>query len=290
MATTTQAIALNPGDADQLRALAVRVGWQMTDRQLDLLMSQAGTVFGIVRSGRLVASAGLYPYPPDLASLGIVMVDPDVQRQGLGKRIVAHSLTVADGRGLPVILVATEQGYPLYLAAGFHPVGKVRRFEHRPVKRFQEIKPMTGIDAVPVSRIELGDWDDIIALDRTVVGADRRMLLREMAKRIDVGLMCRDALGEVGGFALLSKRGDVAIVGPFIARDLSMAWSLLRALSSHTEAHLRLDVPEHQSSFIATLHASGFAETMTSPVMVRGLEQLPGSRMRLFSIVDPVFG
>lgn len=112
-----------------LQTLAHSVGWNFAVDQVGLFLSAKGTVLGYRHDSQLVASAGLYTYGSELASLGIVIVHGDYQRKGLGKRIVMECLRKAERIHSPVTLVATEQGFRLYESLGFRTIGHVHRFE-----------------------------------------------------------------------------------------------------------------------------------------------------------------
>ena len=70
--------------------------------------------------GKVVSTAAIFPYST-LASLGVVMVDPDYRRRGLATRLVDACISAVPDR--PILLVATEEGKPLYEKLGFKTVG-----------------------------------------------------------------------------------------------------------------------------------------------------------------------
>ncbi|MDQ0191456.1 GNAT family N-acetyltransferase [Alicyclobacillus cycloheptanicus] len=115
-------------DTTELQALAKSVGWKITTDQAGSLLAPKGTVLGYRHDGQLIASAGLYTYGSELASLGVVIFLA-YQRKGLGKRIVMRCLIEAERIHSPVTLVTTEQGFLLYESLGFRTVGYVHRFE-----------------------------------------------------------------------------------------------------------------------------------------------------------------
>ncbi|CAH0038058.1 unnamed protein product [Clonostachys rhizophaga] len=48
-----------------------------------------------------------------------VMILPDRQRQGIGKKLLQKALDEADAQGVPSILTSSEKGYGLYVRLGF---------------------------------------------------------------------------------------------------------------------------------------------------------------------------
>ncbi|MBD5014036.1 GNAT family N-acetyltransferase, partial [Xanthomonas citri pv. citri] len=62
-----------------------------------------------------------------LTSIGLVIVDKEYQRLGLGRRMVNACITQTD-ENTAIRLCATKEGLPLYEKAGFHTAGSVRKY------------------------------------------------------------------------------------------------------------------------------------------------------------------
>lgn len=276
---------LNGQDTTDLQLLAKSVGWTFTAGQAGLYLSSGRMVFGYRHQGRLIASAGIYIYGSQLASLGIVIVHSKFQRLGLGKRIVKQCLTEAERTNVPVALVATEQGSPLYKSLGFQTIGHIHRFEADDVRHDQIHTQMKG-----VSNLGKGDLTQVIRLDETVFGAHRQEVYEGLFRNIHTGAVLRDENGTVRGFALSVHRGDLLVIGPVIAEKEEAAINLVRSVCVGWKGRVRIDVPNEQTSFMMHLSKTGFNEQMVSPVMVLGANGLPGQRNWVYGIVDPVFG
>jgi len=54
--------------------------------------------------------------------LHFIYLDPDYQRKGIGKWVIQHKLDEADKAGIPMLLVGTPAGLPLYRSMGFQEV------------------------------------------------------------------------------------------------------------------------------------------------------------------------
>ncbi|GMA52541.1 N-acetyltransferase [Alicyclobacillus contaminans] len=270
-------------NADDLAMLVQAVGWNIPRDQIHLTLS-TGQMVGCWRDGRLVASAGLYTYGTELASLGMVMVHPAFQRQGLGRTMVNRCLQETERTRTPVMLVATEQGFPLYQAVGFKAVGQIGRFE-----RVGDDPSQSAHASPPSIGVAAEDAKDMVSMDARTYGAPRDRLYHALFRQNATGFVCRDASG-VRGFALCVHRQQMLVVGPLVAEssDLAIAW--VRDLTRRWNGRIRLDVPSEQTAFIAGLSQLKFRETMISPLMLRGADRLPGQRNRLYAIADPVFG
>ena len=66
--------------------------------------------------------------------LDLLMVDPDYQRRGFGRKLVGYGVTLADEEGVCASLIASEVGDALYASCGFEPVGRMQEGEGNPLK------------------------------------------------------------------------------------------------------------------------------------------------------------
>lgn len=276
---------LNLNCASDLRALAKSVDWNFTMGQVNLFLSSGGTVFGCRHEGQLIASAGIYSYGSELASLGIVIVHANFQRHGLGKQVVRQCLIEAERTSTPVTLVATEDGFPLYRSLGFQAVGQIHRFELA-----GRTSKMAENSVEGISIIQSTDLVDIIQMDERIFGAKRQAVYEALFRKMDCGFICRGEQSVVRGIAMSVRRNDLLVIGSVFAEDEAMGIELVQYLASSWQGRVRIDVPNSQTSFMAHLTRLGFTENMVSQVMILGATGLPGQRSRLFGIVDPVFG
>jgi GNAT superfamily N-acetyltransferase len=276
---------LTAADRDALQQLATSVGWSFTSGQVNMFISPVGTVFGHRLGDRLISSAGIYIYGSRLASLGIVIVRPDFQRRGLGKSIVQHCLGEAEHNGVPVVLVATAQGVPLYTSLGFQTIGNIHRVEIS-----GSVQVDSANDSLELNPVQEDDLTDLVARDELVFGARREELYRVLFSNIECGFVVRNSQNSMEGFGLATRRNDVLVVGPLIASTQDVALALLSKFVANWAGPVRIDVPSLQTTFIGELLRLGFKETMVSPLMILNADGLPGQRNQLFGIVDPVFG
>ena len=279
--------ALDLNCACDLQDLAKSVGWNFTSGQVNLFLSSGGAVFGYRHEGQLIASAGIYSYGSELASLGIVIVHADFQGHGLGKQVVIRCLVEAERTGTPVTLVATEQGFPLYRSLGFEAIGQVHRFE---LAGRADILTETETWVEGISVIQNSDLADIIHLDEGIFGAKREMVCDALFRNMASGVIYRDEQGHVRGVAMSVQRNDLLVIGPVMAVNEAMGIELVKFAASRWQGRVRIDVPSSQPLFMENLTQLGFTQNMVSQVMIRGAAALPGERNRLFGIVDPVFG
>ncbi len=271
---------LQISDASSLHQLSRSIGWPMSlaDWRTNL---EAGIAYGHRdETGRLVSSSILHVYPAleesaaGLASLGIVIVHPERQRQGIGRAVIERCL---EETTTPVMLVSTPEGERLYQKLGFREVGRVQNLvapqgARLPVENHQTIQE--------------SDFGKILGFDRRVFGADREKLLRVRWAQAAGGsfLPGRDLFDWPRGFGWKIRQEDRLILGPIVAPDTAGALQLVGNLAAGHPGMIRLDVPDQQAEFLEGLIEAGFVRQSLRPVMLRGADRLPGDRDRLFAV------
>jgi len=266
----------NAGDAPELLDLSVSIGWQHTIEDWRTSLA-VGMVFGHRdESGRIVSSAAIYPYGPQLASIGLVIVRAEARRRGLARAAVLECLRATENR--PVMLVATPEGGPLYESLGFVTVEHV-------VKLIAPAAP-----SLPAAGDCRGmtdhDLPSAIHCDARAFGADRTLLLERRWKQAVGGAF----LTQGGGFAWSVRQHDLLIAGPVVAPDAERAAQLVGHLVAGYSGRIRIDVPARQTDFILRLAAAGFETRELRPVMLRSAECLAGRREQVFALVSLGFG
>src|SRR4029077_19249163 len=124
--SSTDAITLPPvsmADLDVVAALVAAVGWPHRRADIAALIE-----LGRGRRARAVYDRTLgvglwWPFGDTAARLGLVVISPDSQGLGIGRRLVEQLLAAPAPRS--VMLLATPAGRPLYDRLGFVEVGAV---------------------------------------------------------------------------------------------------------------------------------------------------------------------
>jgi GNAT superfamily N-acetyltransferase len=218
-------------------ALSRQAGWphRAEDWAMLLGLSQ-GTV--ALDGARVVGTAMVTPYGDTASTINMVMVDVAMRGQGLGRRLMAHSLEIAAGRECR--LIATQDGLPLYEKLGFRATGGIA--QHQGV-----VLPGRVTD-------QETDWDGVTwcrpdqaaafaAMDRAACGMDRSALIGDL---FDAGrLASRQRDGRSVGFAALRRFGRGEVVGPVVAETADDARALLSfCFAARRGPFLRVDTPE----------------------------------------------
>jgi GNAT superfamily N-acetyltransferase len=267
-------VDLLPSEAAQNVALSRSVGWKDVESEWRVL-HQAGLVRGVREADRLVAQGVLGDYG-NCATLAKMVVAAERQRQGLGARLLDGFLQLADARGIPVGLSATDLGRPLYESRGFKVSGELMIL-------FGEVRPGTEPGG---SVVLLTDAERAVAIDARFSGCDRARMLRARFAEATVKL---ELVGQPG-FALATDAGDHALVGPILAETEDGARALLAALAAAVGGKLRIDVPLEHVGFRRWLVERGLSEMSQRAEMARGAARLPWQVAQRFSLASQAWG
>ena len=165
--------ALRAEDVSAAFQLSAQAGWNQTEEDWRTLLDLAPeTCFGIDIRGELASTTTLICYGQRLGWIGMVLTKSKFQRRGLARKLLQHTLNVADKMGIETLkLDATDQGQPLYTQCGFRGEHQTERWSRPEAKTAQ----LSRAQSSP------GSWCD---RDPNYFGADRLPLLELLAKRI----------------------------------------------------------------------------------------------------------
>jgi hypothetical protein len=163
------------------------------------------------------------------------------------------------------LLVATEQGAPLYASQGFVPYERI--YQHQTayapatvalVPPGEQLKSLTG-----------SDYPRLIALACMASGTDRSSIITALldVAQVVVGI---ERAGEVVGFALLRPFGRGLAIGPVVSENSTQAKALIAYLLTQAVGHyIRLDVTQ-QSGLGPWLTECGIGQVDSVAQMVKG--------------------
>ena len=122
--------SLNVEDIPAAFWLSAQAGWNQTEEDWRTLLDLApSTCFGIEVGGELASTTTMICYGRRLGWIGMVLTKSDFKRRGLARKLLQHTLNVADQMGMETLkLDATDQGQPLYIQYGFRGEHTVERW------------------------------------------------------------------------------------------------------------------------------------------------------------------
>ncbi|EEM15375.1 MULTISPECIES: GNAT family N-acetyltransferase [Bacillus] len=270
---------LNNSSISQLISLCEAVGWLQPQlfmrNQFEMYLS-IGSLFGYTQNEKLIATGGVFPSKSGFSSIGMLMVHPNFQKQGLGHSLLDFCVQQAP-TSLPVILIATDAGVPLYQKYGFTTITTIHRFE--------KFVTNTSTNLSHLKQIIQDDLSSLSKLDKTATGTHRpnhySILLARAALTFKIERNHR-----IESFSLCIQKGDVLCITPLIAKNEGDAIQLLQSICKGWNGTVRIDVPHSQCTFRAHLESKGFQETLLSPLMIKNGSHLSGNRDHLFAMMD----
>jgi len=272
---------LAAADLDGVAGLVGAVRWPHRPADIAMLMQLGHGLLAQDRADGSTLGAGLWwPFGERLARVGLVIIAPDSQGRGIGRRLMEALLDAAAPRS--VALLATAAGQPLYEKLGFRVVGG--NCQHQ-----GEYRGDPGGAAGRDPRIRAAAADDmaaLLALDAAAFGERREPALRHLAEAGRTFVLAED--GGVTGYAMERGFGRGSVVGPIVAASEDDAIALFRAAARPGFA--RVDRTVDAGQFGRYLDGCGLTLCDESPAMLRG-DPLPlGAAGRIYAMSSHALG
>ncbi len=277
---------LTPDDVPAIYALIEDLGWTHVIKDLEIML-QVGVFLGARdAAGRVVATGAFFPYGTDLASIGMIMVSPEHQRQGYGRAVMEALHDHDEAQGRTLCLIATEEGEPLYRKSGYEVVGRIRKFFGSPKEFLSKSSEYSFADVI-LRAMRRSDLEDAIRLDAKALGAKRCELLEQRFLQADHAVVAEDKQGEIIGFVLANPQRGQHHLGPMVSPDGETALAMIRYVAERSDKELRIDIPEEQSALHSLLPDLGFSLIANPPTMLRPSSMIQKSEPSLAKPIYP---
>jgi GNAT superfamily N-acetyltransferase len=259
-------------------------GWDQVARDWERFLRPPSEAIVGVRGNRVIGTCGAIRYGSSFAWIGMVLVDPDAQGQGVGASLLTRMTEMLSD--IPVMrLDATPAGHPLYLKRGFGEEWRLTRFERRP--SVDSGMPM-GAGIVQMSP---ADFAEIAAMDADVFGGPRRDLLEWMYEGAPEYALVARSDAVLAGYVFGRRGFEFQHLGPIGARDSSIAIQLTTAcLVRHGNRPFIIDAARHDQAWLDFLERAGFREQRPYIRMHSGGHSPFGQPDRQFAVLGPEFG
>ena len=278
--TASTEIALTTARLAGCLALSRSANWNQNEADWRLMLG-FGRGWGIeLEDGGLAASTLVLPYGARVAWIAMVLVLPEHRRKGFASRLLRRALSENASSGHTSILDATPAGREVYRQEGFKDTWGFKRFSlSAPSGEASRAKDLRTIDP--------HDWPRILELDRKAFGADREVVLRNLALR-----QPRAALVADGGFVLAREGREASQIGPLVARDERTARELLAAALRQVKPPVYLDLLDSRQETRMWLEERGFVfqRPFTRMVHAAGHAVAPGDASLIHCPAGPELG
>ena len=236
---------------------------------------------------KVVGTATTINYESRFAWIGMVLVDPDYRKQGIGTQLLKKTIEYLDASNIrSVKLDATPEGKPIYARLGFVEEYEIERWILK--RKASTALPVQQRICKPLNEIQK---EQIFKVDRELFGADRGFLLRglcEDAPEFATAVWDEDLSH---GYAF-GRRGLFADhLGPWMARTRAEAENLLQSfLAKSSRETVIVDCMKSNSMAVELLRNCGFTPSRPLTRMVRGPNVYPGKPASFCAILGPEFG
>jgi len=260
------------------------------DWRFFLASSPGGCRVAVDHAGDIIGTVATIAYGSAFSWIGMVLVDPQHRRRGVGTRLL-HEALASLGDETIARLDATPSGSPVY-----RPLGFCDEYE---LYRMVRVKPDTTDVAIRSGHVRLdvdsarpmsdAKFAEIVAHDRKVFGGDRRALLNRLRTEAPEYAWAIDEAG-VDGYVFGRHGHSFEQIGPLVAADEARARRLVSAcMSAHPERPFVIDAPR-RAPWISWLESEGFRLQRPFMRMRRGKQRYRDRVDRLFAIAGPEFG
>lgn len=232
--------------------------------------------------GKVIATIMCWSHGTRFASIGMVIVSPDWQGKGIGRKLMEKVMTELGQRS--IMLNATQSGHHLYERLGFAPIGTI----HQHQGTVSKWRPMALPPGEQIRPFDSREGNELAALCARANGMPRGTVLAALLEVAECVVIEHD--DEVIGCAMLRRFGRGYAIGPVVAPDLERAAALVSHWGgSHAGSFVRIDVPA-DLGLSPWLNELGLVQVDSVVCMVKGEAPRRDEKMRLFAIVNQALG
>lgn len=230
---------MTPGDLPGALALSQSISWDtgLSDWQRVLFWSPEGC-FVLEESGRgIIGTVTTTPYTTVMAWIGMMIIAPDRQRQGLGRQLMRAALDHLIARNTQRILLdASDAGRPLYRSLGFRELYKVERWKG---KASTYLGPRAR-------RMRSDDLSAVIALDTELFGLSRGHILIRLLDEAPALAWVDYTNKQIAGYLLGRPHAGGVYLGPWMAWSSDSAERLLRTALEQVQGQpVSINIPDY---------------------------------------------
>jgi GNAT superfamily N-acetyltransferase len=277
-------------DIPTAQRLREQAGWNQSDDDWRRLLGWGPDGCWVAeRDGSVVGTTAVTTYERRIAWVGMVLVDVEQRRQGIGRALLEHALAHLERLGVQTIaLDSTPAGQLLYARLGFVDAFGLERWRGS----LSLPRPLPADPGPPTVRpLESAHLAAVTAYDTPLFGVERGHILGALANGCTDGCFLAERRGAVTGYVLTRPGARALHIGPLAADDLVTARRLVQAaLLSHRGQEAVLDIVSPNQRAVALAEALGLAPVRPFIRMARGAPPPAVDADRLYSSAGPELG
>jgi ribosomal protein S18 acetylase RimI-like enzyme len=266
-------------------SLCRSAGWNQvaSDWELFLQLSPNGCKVAIDEGGKVVGTVTTVRYQEHFSWIGMVLVDPEQRRRGIGTRLLQEALSLLKDEET-VKLDATPTGREVYLQLGF--------IDECPLTRLQLSSRNAGnLPKSNATPMQPDDFEAIKLIDEKVFGGDRSVILKRLLDNAPQLAFVTRTKNGISGFCFGRQGHNFIHIGPVVSTNEGEAQQLVLAAIKNCERHsIILDAPNRNAEWNNLLASIGFTVQRPFIRMQRGKNNSPGITENQFAILGPEFG
>jgi ribosomal protein S18 acetylase RimI-like enzyme len=267
-------------------SLCRSAGWNQRSRdwEIFLKLDPQGNRVCVNDEGNVIGTVTTIRYGNHFAWIGMVLVDPNHQRKGIGFGLLEESMQVLKNENC-IKLDATPAGRQVYVKLGFEDEYELSRMSASSIHNQHLVSHPTA------AALTSDDFERVRSLDLKVFGADRMMLLSQMLDGAPELAFQVTEDDHLKGYCFGRPGYRYTHIGPVVATSVEVAKDVVSAALKHVgNKPVILDVPHHDESWLDWLKSLGFSVLRPFIRMYRGNNQWPGIPQNQFAILGPEFG
>ncbi len=279
-----------PSDLGFALELSKAEGWNQTEKDWRLLLDNTRNTCLVAEfNGRVIGTATAINYSNLAGWIGMVLVDKEFRRQGLGRLLVSGIIDRLQGF-ISVKLDATPAGEPVYKKLGF--------VEESVLSRMTNISFKSGnigsIDLEPEPEpepIKHEELEEVIKFDRAIFGSDRSYLIKTIMENYPDKAFLLKKNGRISGYILGRNGIKYNYIGPVFAHTTREAKALIvRSLKCIDNQDVAIDIHDDKKELTVWLETIGFIRQRQFVRMYLGKNPFPGRVESQYLIAGPEFG
>jgi hypothetical protein len=244
-------------------------GWNQLEEDWKLFLGSSVDGSLVAEYGeKVIGTVTIVNYSGRFSWIGMVLVDPEIRRLGIGTSLLKEAIVKAKPKGT-IRLDATPKGKLLYDTLGFKDEYGLYRYEIK-----EHPTDLINRPEFPCSKI-----------------SDRAGILRSLYNiGPEYAWICGSG-DNIQGYCFGRPGSNFEQIGPVIALNEEIAFSLLyNAMLQCKGSPIIIDIPDNQKEFRESIQEIGFRIQRPFIRMYLGEHLHPGKPKQQFAIAGPEIG